>query len=108
MIKITTDTVEVAPISQEVADAQAIAAKWEVYYDYKLKHTVTINNHKYAANKDALLNMRLAIDTLSDNETDTWIEDWGSFQTDKVEIGLALTKANQDLRTYRNTLFGTA
>jgi len=108
MIEITTDTVEVAPISQEVADAREIAAKWEVYYDYQLKHTVTINNHKYAANKEALLNMRLAIDTLADNEIDTWIEDWESFQTDKVEIGLALTQANQELRTYRNELFEVA
>lgn len=84
---------------------KVISEKWADFNLYQSEHTVIINSHEYAANKEALINMRMAIDTLADNEIDTWIEDWGSFQTNKVEIGLALTKANQDLRAYRNTLF---
>ena len=98
-------------LTQAELDAQAakkiIQDKWNEFNSYQSQHTVIINSHEYAANKESLISMRMAIDSLADNETDTWIEDWESFQTDKVELGLALTMANQELRTYRNTLFGT-
>lgn len=86
---------------------QIYASKWALIDEYESTLEVTLaNGHKYAANAESQRSMQMQIDTLAFDEAMTWIEKWDTFQTNAVELKLALTEAKKIIRAYTNLTFG--
>lgn len=84
--------------------------KWSQVDDYESSLTVTLlNGHKYAANKNARLNIMQERDSLlgiGNNAIEPWLEEWGTFDTNALELQEVLDEALNLLRAYRNSVFG--
>ncbi len=76
------------------------AAKWRAIGTFWNALTVTINGNKYKADEAGSNRMALKRDALAADATTTWYEDWGSFQTNKVELQDAIAKADTDLQAF--------
>lgn len=93
--------------TQADLDAQAIAAKWQAYSEYCNALTVTTqSNNKFAADPAGLRNIVFKRDSIADTTQVLWIEDWGSFTTDKVELQEVVNEASALMQAKILELFG--
>lgn len=95
---------------QSLIDLEVLAENWKLVDAYELNLTVTLlNGHKYAANKNARFNIMQERDSLigiGTNAVETWIEEWGTFETNALELQEVLDESLRLLRVYRNSVFG--
>lgn len=95
---------------QSLIDLELLSENWKLVDEYEMNLTVTLpNGHKYAANKNARFNIMQERDSLlgiGANAVETWIEEWGTFETNALELQEVLDQALNLLRVYRNSVFG--
>ena len=91
------DTTKILSYNSEIA----IASKWDQVNLGRTTLTVTTTaGNKYVANREAINNMKSKIDVLINGATIKWVEDWGSWIVDAIELGEArdlAEKADQAL-----------
>ena len=91
------DTTKISSYNSEIS----IASKWDQVNLGRTTLTVTTTaGNKYAANREAINNMKSKIDVLINGATIKWVEDWGNWLVDAVELGEArdlAEKADQAL-----------
>jgi len=91
-----------AEFTQGELDQQAISAKWAKIGEFWSNLTVTINNNKYKADEAGCIRIALKRDALATDAVTMWYEDWGAFETNKVELQDVITKADADLQAFIN------
>lgn len=101
---------EIDAVTLIIQAKAAYLAKWALVDAYEASLTVTLlNGHKYAANKNARLNIMQERDSLlgiGNNAIEPWLEEWGTFDTNALELQEVLDEALNLLRAYRNSVFG--
>lgn len=101
---------EIDTVTSIIQARAAYLAKWALVDAYEASLTVTLlNGHKYAANKNARLNIMQERDSLlgiGNNAIEPWLEEWGTFDTNALELQEVLDEALNLLRAYRNSVFG--
>lgn len=78
-----------------------INTKWDEVNIGRLSLTITTKaGNTYAVNRESINNMKSKIDVLINGATVKWVEDWGSWLVDSIELGEArdlAEKADQAL-----------
>jgi hypothetical protein len=91
-----------APTSEQLT-----AAKWAEYSEYCNALTVTVaSGNKYAADPASMASIAFKRAVIGDTDTILWVEDWGSFNTNKVELQEAITEADTLMQAKIIELFG--
>lgn len=110
MVVIDVDTVQAPVKTPEEIALEAYQAKWALVDAYEASLTVTLlNGHKYAVNEKARLYIAQERDSLvsiGTNAIELWYEEWGTFETNALELQEVLDEALNLLRVYRNSVFG--
>lgn len=95
-----------AELDAEAAD-KVVRDKWGVYAEYCSALTVTTQaGNKFAAGQDALKNVVFKRDSIADTDQVLWVEDWGMFTTDKVELQEVVNEASALMQAKIIALFG--
>ena len=96
-----------APTAAEI-EASILSDKWGVYAEYTNTLTVTTAaSNKFAADPEALKNVAFKRDALVDTAEILWVESWGSFNTNKVELQEVIAEADKLMQTKIVEIFGT-
>lgn len=107
MIEVNIDTVQEEQLSQEAINAQVYNQKWDEYRQYCNSLTITSSlGNKYAANPEALKEIEFRRDSTPSGVSVLWVEDWASFNTDKVELQEVYDEAGRLTQEKLQLLFG--
>lgn len=98
---------EIAQIINDQTIAQARTAKWEqVKTQWDALTVTTVEGNTFAANEEAMRLIAFKANNMGDTAVILWEEDWGSFNTNIVELKEALNLAADAHQTIINSVFG--
>lgn len=94
-------------ILQAELDTAAKDILWEdVNSQWKNLTVTTTSGNKFAANKTAMEYIAFKANNMGDTAVILWVEEWGQFNTDIVELKEALNLAADAHQTIVNSVFG--
>ncbi len=101
------DLANALPKIQEELIIEANSVLWnEVDKQWNALTVTTTAGHTFAANKEAMRYIDFKANNMGDTAIFLWVEDWGTFETNIVELKEALNLAADAHQNLIQTIFG--
>lgn len=98
---------EINAVTTIVQGISSTSAKWEQVKSQWDALTITTNQgHTFAANKEAIRLIDLKANNMLDTDIILWVEDWGSFNTNIIELKEVMNLASTAHQAIVNSIFG--